>query len=228
MSQSLKLTANLRGNITRLFITTTKSYKITSQDTLARCTKTMLQSAGIDMNIFTPHSIRSPSSRAATRIPIDAVWKTGGGGAWEHLQETIITIKILLLKKTLQIVFWTRFISTGRATTRIPIGIVLKTGGWRNMRTFAWEHHYNKDIFLKKTLQLFSCQTKICCHWLNLFCRLILLLINFLFHSCAHCLWTSQPISQNLVARWNLRINWDLLVRWRLIWIPLVTRDKRK
>ena len=56
MKEYLKLTANLRGNITRLFITTTKPYKIASQDTFARWIKTTLQSAGIDMNMFTTKS----------------------------------------------------------------------------------------------------------------------------------------------------------------------------
>ena len=59
IKEYLKLTGNLRGNITRLFITLTKPYKIASQDTLARWIKTTLQSAGIDMNIFTPQSTRS-------------------------------------------------------------------------------------------------------------------------------------------------------------------------
>ena len=71
----LKLTANIRGNITRLFITTTKSYKIALQDTLARWIKTTLQSAGRDMSIFIPHCNRSAStSRATTKIPIDTVF----------------------------------------------------------------------------------------------------------------------------------------------------------
>ena len=56
MKEYLKLTANLRGNITRLFITTTKPYKIASQDTFARWIKTTLQSAGIDMNMLTTRS----------------------------------------------------------------------------------------------------------------------------------------------------------------------------
>ena len=56
IKEYLKLTGNLRGNITRLFITLTKPFKIASQDTLARWIKTTLQSAGIDMSIFTPHA----------------------------------------------------------------------------------------------------------------------------------------------------------------------------
>ena len=42
MKEYLKLTANLRGNITRLFITTTKPNKIAFQNTLARWIKTTL------------------------------------------------------------------------------------------------------------------------------------------------------------------------------------------
>ena len=62
MKEYLKLTANVRGNITRLLITTTKPYKIASQSTLERWIKTPLQSAGIDMSIFTPHFTRSAST----------------------------------------------------------------------------------------------------------------------------------------------------------------------
>ena len=58
MKEYLKLTANLRGNMTRLFVTTKKPYKIASQDTLARCIKTALQLAVINMSIFTPQSTR--------------------------------------------------------------------------------------------------------------------------------------------------------------------------
>ena len=62
MKEYLKLTANLRGNITRLVITTTKPYKIISQDTLTRWIKTTLQSPGIDMSVFTPQSTRLAST----------------------------------------------------------------------------------------------------------------------------------------------------------------------
>ena len=81
MKEYLKVTGNLRGNITHLFITTTKPCKIASQDTLAKWVKITLQSAGIDMSIFTPHCTKSAStSRAAARVPIDTVLKIGGGG----------------------------------------------------------------------------------------------------------------------------------------------------
>ena len=38
----------------------------------------MLHDAGIDMTIFTPHSTRSASSKAAKKVPIETVPKTGG------------------------------------------------------------------------------------------------------------------------------------------------------
>ena len=38
----------------------------------------------------------------------------------------------------------TKSTAISRAATRTPIDTVLKTGGWRSMRTFA--KHYNKDI----------------------------------------------------------------------------------
>ena len=38
----------------------------------------------------------------------------------------------------------TRSASTSKAATKVPMETVLKTGGWRNMRTFA--NYYNKQI----------------------------------------------------------------------------------
>ena len=38
----------------------------------------------------------------------------------------------------------TRSASTSKAVTKVPMETVLKTGGWRNMRTFA--NYYNKQI----------------------------------------------------------------------------------
>ena len=104
MKEYLKLTTNLRGNITCLFITTAKPYKIASQDTLARWIKIMLQSGGIDMSIFTLHFTRSAStSRAATRILIDTVLKTG---EWRSMRTFAKHYnKDINLEKTLQMAF---------------------------------------------------------------------------------------------------------------------------
>ena len=92
--QYIDVTKSLRGSTTCLFITTSKPYRPASKDTLARWIKSVLHDAGIDMTIFTRHSIRSAS--------------------------------------------------TSKAVTKVPIEPVLKTGGWRSMRTFA--NYYNKQI----------------------------------------------------------------------------------
>ena len=42
----------------------------------------------------------------------------------------------------------TKSTSISRAAARAPIDTVLKTGGWRSMRTFA--NHYNKDIIFEE------------------------------------------------------------------------------
>ena len=77
--QYIDVTKSLRGSITCLFITTSKPYRPASKDTLARWIKSVLHDAGIDMTIFTPHSTRSAStSKAATKVPIETVLKTGG------------------------------------------------------------------------------------------------------------------------------------------------------
>ena len=69
----------LSGSITCLFITTSKPCRPASKDTLARCLKSVLHDADIDMTIFTPHSTRSAStSKATTKVPIEIVLKTGG------------------------------------------------------------------------------------------------------------------------------------------------------
>ena len=77
--QYIDVTKSLRGSTTCLFITTSKPYRPASKDTLARWIKSVLHDAGIDMTIFTPHSTRSAStSKAATKVPIETVLKTGG------------------------------------------------------------------------------------------------------------------------------------------------------
>ena len=77
--QYIDVTKSLRGSTTCLFITTSKPYRPASKDTLARWIKSVLHDASIDMTIFTPHSTRSAStSKAATKVPIETVLKTGG------------------------------------------------------------------------------------------------------------------------------------------------------
>ena len=77
--QYIDVTKSLRGSKTCLFITTSKPYRPASKDTLARWIKSVLHDAGIDMTIFTTHATRSAStSKAATKVPMETVRKTGG------------------------------------------------------------------------------------------------------------------------------------------------------
>ena len=96
--QYIDVTKSLRGSITCLFITTLKSYRSASKDTLARRIKPVLHDIGLDITFFAPQSTRSDS-----------------------------TIK---------------------ATTKIPMETVLKTSGWRCMRTF--ENYYSKQVYDSK------------------------------------------------------------------------------
>ena len=73
------VTKSLRGSTTCMFITKSKPHRTASKDTLARWTKSVLHDPGIDITIFTSHSTRSAStSKAATKVPIETVLKTGG------------------------------------------------------------------------------------------------------------------------------------------------------
>ena len=77
--QHIDVTKSITSSRNCLFITTSKPYRPDSKDTPARWIKSVLHDAGIDMTIFTPHSIRSAStSKAATKVPIETVLKTGG------------------------------------------------------------------------------------------------------------------------------------------------------
>ena len=63
-----------------LFVTVNKPHKSASQSTIARWIKLTLKLAGIDTDIFTPHSTRGAASSAARRanVPIDTILKTAG------------------------------------------------------------------------------------------------------------------------------------------------------
>ena len=49
-------------------------------DTIARWVKFVLTNGGVDMSIFTPHSIRSASTSTAmkAKVPLDTTLKTAG------------------------------------------------------------------------------------------------------------------------------------------------------
>ena len=80
MKEYLERTKPLRGDITSLFVTHVKPYKAASKDTISRWIKTTLRLAGIDMNRFKPHSIRSSSTSAAAiaKVPVDTILRTAG------------------------------------------------------------------------------------------------------------------------------------------------------
>ena len=74
------LTKDIRGDLTGLFITITKSYRKTSKDTLSRWVEGILKEAGIDMKIFSPYSTRivSTSMAKSAHLPTDLILKAGG------------------------------------------------------------------------------------------------------------------------------------------------------
>ncbi|XP_067659799.1 uncharacterized protein [Haliotis asinina] len=72
-------TEPIRGNETALFISTVKPYHRVSKDTIARWVKMTLTKAGINMRIFTPHSIRSASTtKASMKVPLSTILNTAG------------------------------------------------------------------------------------------------------------------------------------------------------
>lgn len=63
----LERTLDTRGKVTRLFLTTKPTGRPASRDTLRRWTKSIMQYAGIDVSMFSPHSTRSASTSKAAR-----------------------------------------------------------------------------------------------------------------------------------------------------------------
>jgi site-specific recombinase XerD len=75
----LKETKVLRGTETQLFVSYQKPHKKVTKSTLGKWIKTVLSNAGINIQIFKPHSTRSASTSAASfRVPIETVLKTAG------------------------------------------------------------------------------------------------------------------------------------------------------
>ena len=75
----LHRTKDIRGPITRLFLTTKPPIKVASRDTLRRWTKEIMGAAGINLSLFSPHSTRAASSsKAALRLPLTTILTTVG------------------------------------------------------------------------------------------------------------------------------------------------------
>ena len=78
LRQYLEATKQHRGNITSLFMTLNKPFKVSSKDTLVRWVKQTLEDTGINMNIFSPHSTLSVSnSKAEISVPLKTILETG-------------------------------------------------------------------------------------------------------------------------------------------------------
>ena len=70
----------VRGEVTKLFLTTQPPIKAASQQTIARWIKNTLIKAGLDITLFTPHSTRCASATKAksANIPLPTIIKTAG------------------------------------------------------------------------------------------------------------------------------------------------------
>ena len=69
----------VKEDVTKFFVTHGKPHHPASKDTLARWVKSMMREAGIIVDIFTPHSIRSASSSKAFQngMSVKGVLKRG-------------------------------------------------------------------------------------------------------------------------------------------------------
>ena len=77
----LAQTANLRrvSDSERLFLITQKPFTEATKSTIARWIKLALKLAGVDTNIFAPHSTRDAATSAASvKVSIDTIIRTAG------------------------------------------------------------------------------------------------------------------------------------------------------
>jgi hypothetical protein len=76
----LKRTDTLRGENKCLFISYVKPHKPVTKNTISRWLKTVMFRAGIDCNLYKPHSVRSASVSKAklNSVPIDEILKVAG------------------------------------------------------------------------------------------------------------------------------------------------------
>ena len=81
LSEYLERTKLLRpDSTTRLFLSYTKPHRPVSRDTISRWVRTTMAAAGLDTNLYKPHSTRAASSSAAAlkATPIDIILNTAG------------------------------------------------------------------------------------------------------------------------------------------------------
>lgn len=80
LNEYVSRTAPLRGQVTSLFITFKKPHAKASKDSVSRWIKTVMKEAGLNTQLYRPHSVRSASSSAASRggAPIQDILDTAG------------------------------------------------------------------------------------------------------------------------------------------------------
>ena len=80
LQEYLSRTAELRGNIRQVFVTTRKPYKPVSRDTVSCWVKDALASAGVDMTEFAAGSTRAAASSKARQagVLLDEILEAGG------------------------------------------------------------------------------------------------------------------------------------------------------
>ncbi|MES9881878.1 MAG: tyrosine-type recombinase/integrase [Sedimenticola sp.] len=85
LTEYLKRTMSLRGDINSLFISYIKPFGRVSKATVSRWIKTVMNSAGINCDKYKPHSVRAASASKAKAfgVPIDDILKVAG---WSNMQ----------------------------------------------------------------------------------------------------------------------------------------------
>ena len=80
LNEYIERTKSLRSVESRLFISYVKPHKGVSKDTISRWIRTVMTDAGIDVNVFKPHSTRSAATSKALQscVPIQDVLKQAG------------------------------------------------------------------------------------------------------------------------------------------------------
>ena len=80
LQEYLKRTKPKRGEEQQLFISFQAPFGAVSKETIARWVRGVMQEAGLDISIFSPHSLRGASTSAASRakVPIQTILQTAG------------------------------------------------------------------------------------------------------------------------------------------------------
>ena len=80
LREYLKRSHDIRGETTQLFITLRKPHGPATRDTLRRWAKITLSKAGVNVDVFRPHSVRSASTSlaAASQLSLDTIMRAAG------------------------------------------------------------------------------------------------------------------------------------------------------